>query len=541
VNRGYLYILLAALSAVIALFLSSWFQWLFVWIALAAVYFAAGYISGYGEVLMKSENGRVPVYLKTLLLPILIGVTIYNIIARKMDKQPAMQRIRPGLWLGRRLTLTEQNLLEENGITAVLDVTAEFDSPGSWFLPRNINYFNVPVFDRSEPRRSQLVRAIQWVDRQRDQGREVLIHCALGQGRSVTMLIAYLLHIEPDASVDGLLQSVKDIRDSASPNKRQLKVLHKAHEEGLLAQKIKLCVIINPVSGSRPVEEDLEQLDEMLDPFVDYWVLKTSAEHSAAQLTRQAIDEGATTVVAAGGDGTVMEVASVVAGTDVALGILPRGTANALAVCLYGQSIRFDPVSISCQHILAGTYKRIDVVEVNEKNTMVLLAGVGMEAGMVERAERELKTRWGVLAYLIGGWQQLESQKLFQLKLSVDGKSYEYETGSVTVANAAPNTSVFAQGGGVPAMDDGQADITVITDVKDRADAVEVMSDLFFGVLHEKRDFERDKIKHFRGREIVLDTEPKQKVVVDGELLGETPIRLVVKPSALRVVLNEDV
>lgn len=77
---------------------------------------------------------------------------------------------------------------------------------------------------------------------------------------------------------------------------------------------------------------------------------------------------------------------------------------------------------------------------------MLLLAGIGVERGMVERADRELKTKYGALAYLVGGWQQLQSQELFNVELEIDRSTYLLKTGSITVANAATNTSVFGLG-----------------------------------------------------------------------------------------------
>lgn len=75
---------------------------------------------------------------------------------------------------------------------------------------------------------------------------------------------------------------------------------------------------------------------------------------------------------------------------------------------------------------------------------MLLFGGIGIETGMVERAERDLKSKFGVLAYLIGGWEQINEQEEFDVELTCDEPTQKIHTASVVVANAAPPTSIVA-------------------------------------------------------------------------------------------------
>ncbi len=534
-NRGYLYLFLAITLCVFSFLVPSrLISVLLCWIALAALYFAAGYLLNRGEIILKSSRGRIPLYMKLVLAPVLFAVTVYNRIYRIFDKSPPFTEVESGLWVGGRVTLAEQGLLQQHNIEAVLDVTAEFDSPGAHLLPHKMAYFNIPIFDQQHPRTSQLLLAVQWIGQQRKTGKQVLIHCALGQGRSVIVLMAYLACIHPKKSVDEIFNSVKIKRTTAAPNKKQLELLEYIRRTQLLPNMGNIQIIMNPVAGKRSAESDLARINELLSPFCEYRVLTTEVDVSAAELTRCALADGATMVVAAGGDGTVMEVASELAGTGVKLGIIPRGTANALAVCLYGNAVRTDPVLTACHHILSGGSRFIDCVETNDRK-MLLLAGIGMEAGMVERADRELKNRWGVLAYLIGGWQQLNNQSLFSAELEVDGSNHCFNTGSLTIANAAPNTSVFAQGRGEPRLDDGLLDVTAIVNVETKLEAIEVMRKLFSGAYASKESMDASKVKFIQGREIHLNATPPQSVVVDGELVGTTPVTFKILPEAILV------
>jgi diacylglycerol kinase (ATP) len=80
-------------------------------------------------------------------------------------------------------------------------------------------------------------------------------------------------------------------------------------------------------------------------------------------------------------------------------------------------------------------------------NTCFSWRGWALEAGMVERADSELKKKWGPLAYIAGAMAQVKTQESFHADLrSGWGNHIRLMHPSVVVANAAPMSSVFAQG-----------------------------------------------------------------------------------------------
>ncbi|WBO58858.1 acylglycerol kinase family protein [Acidocella sp. MX-AZ03] len=92
-----------------------------------------------------------------------------------------------------------------------------------------------------------------------------------------------------------------------------------------------MLVIFNPVAGRRRATALWRVLDLLVENGVKIEVAETQHAGHATDLARQAAREGAFMVVAAGGDGTIAEVANGLIGTDTALGIIPLGTANVLA------------------------------------------------------------------------------------------------------------------------------------------------------------------------------------------------------------------
>ncbi|WP_446893576.1 dual specificity protein phosphatase family protein, partial [Acinetobacter sp. NS4_7] len=84
-----------------------------------------------------------------------------------------------------------------------------FESLNSFSETREISYLSVPVLDHAYPSRSQLMRALQWIHQQRMRGETVVVHCALGRGRSVMVAAAYLWALEPDKNLNSVLNSIR--------------------------------------------------------------------------------------------------------------------------------------------------------------------------------------------------------------------------------------------------------------------------------------------------------------------------------------------
>src|SRR5690606_2366671 len=102
----------------------------------------------------------------------------------------------------------------------------------------------------------------------------------------------------------------------------------------------------------------------------------------------------------------------------------------------------------------------VDTARCNDQ-LMLLLAGIGFEQQMIELADRGRKDELGQLAYLHGLWQAINQNRQLTLWVSFDGPPEQtLQTSSLVVANAAPFTTVLAQGEGEPDIADGLLDVT---------------------------------------------------------------------------------
>lgn len=292
------------------------------------------------------------------------------------------------------------------------------------------------------------------------------------------------------------------------------------------------CLIFNPVAGQSNPEQDLAKIRAILEPGINLNVCFTTPDLGADLLAKEAVERGVEAIIASGGDGTLSAAAAAVVGTNIPLGIISRGTANAFANALNIP----DTIEAACQTILQGITRKVDAAYCNGQ-PMVLLAGVGFEAEAVELADRQAKNRFGMLAYVLAGVQQLQKLQTFEVKIETEDKVVTVSAVAVTVANAAPRTSILAQGPAGLVVDDGLLDVSIVSPAT-KAGAVAAAYHLFQSA-SEGTAAERDDIGYLRASRFKITTNPPQKVVLDGEIIGTTPIDVVCVPQGLTIFVPE--
>ncbi|NJN02416.1 MAG: YegS/Rv2252/BmrU family lipid kinase [Leptolyngbyaceae cyanobacterium SL_1_1] len=293
-----------------------------------------------------------------------------------------------------------------------------------------------------------------------------------------------------------------------------------------MSQKVHL--IFNPAAGKGDADTELSDICSRLQSEFELSVHKTTPELEADSLAHQAVEQGAEIIIVSGGDGTVSCVTSALIDSEICLGIIPRGTANAFAKAL---SIP-ENIAGACEVILTGAQQKLDMALCNER-PMLLLAGIGFEAKAVERTDRKAKNRFGPLAYLIAGIRELKDFDRFDIKIETEAGRMETSAAAVTIANAAPATSVLAQGPDQIEVDDGLLDITIVAP-ESVSDAIAASYELLRSAITNSHA-QHNNVGHFRAKQIRISTDPPQKVVLDGEVMGETPIEVKCLPSNLTV------
>ena len=153
----------------------------------------------------------------------------------------------------------------------------------------------------------------------------------------------------------------------------------------------------------------------------DVQLIATHGPRTAGTLARQAIENGADLIIAAGGDGTISEVVNGLAHSHIPLGILPAGTANVLA---HEIGLPRNPIG-AARELSACSPHRVSLGEIEtaagEIRYFLLMAGAGFDAKVIYHLRAEWKDKLGKLSYFLGGLGRMGSG-LSELEAVFDGR-----------------------------------------------------------------------------------------------------------------------
>lgn len=153
---------------------------------------------------------------------------------------------------------------------------------------------------------------------------------------------------------------------------------------------------------------------------------ETTLVDTGAMQARRAISEGATVVVAVGGDGTVREVAEALRDTGVGLGVIPQGSGNVLCRNL---GIPLNSLEEQVRAVFSGTNTPVDlgiaIITRGDgqctEHGFLVLAGMGLDARAINYTSDQLKRRFGWLAYVDGGIRTMIKDRPLHITYRVDG------------------------------------------------------------------------------------------------------------------------
>ena len=530
------YLTASVASLIIAMLLSPWYlTFLFIWISLSLFAVSLAYIFDAPSIFRKRADGSIPSYIMLLLLPFFSGVQLYNHWARRNDSVPAIQEITPKLFLACRLFPSDIAQLKSRGVSAIVDATSEF-SGLDWSARDNaLDYINIPILDHSAPQKEALIKAVNWISHQINNNRGVIVHCALGRGRSVLIVAAYLLASGHFNSVDETLKFINKIRGTANLNKRQYQKLALMHEENIWPKQEPILLIINPVSGGGSWLLKKETIEQLLSVKYKLDFKLTSETLSAKHLTSTHKNKGYKMIVACGGDGTVNEVASELIGTNIPMAIIPLGTTNALAHVLIGNQSKIKPIESACNDIIMAKSTLIDTATCND-DILLLVAGLGFQEKMISSADRKNKNEGGEFAYIEGLTSAIKQNESTCYQISFDGNAAEEVSAtSIVVANAAPFTTILAQGGQEPDPTDGLLDITILD--TQQSITLPILSLLTKGLTRQWQDsIVIDGVKTRQAKTIEIKQASTIDYVIDGEVRKSEQVSITVNEKSLRVV-----
>lgn len=191
------------------------------------------------------------------------------------------------------------------------------------------------------------------------------------------------------------------------------------------------------------------------------WVDVPKAKKARAAVS-DLLGAGVATVIVAGGDGTVRAAAEALVGTGVPLAVLPTGTANLFAGAL---GLPSEPAGV-VRAALSGSRRVLDTGRCNDR-TFTVMAGVGVDAGMIHRADGASglfgKKRLGFLSYVWAGITEARRRESFVADVRLDGEAFY--TGPATCVLVGNLGDLQGDVKAFPdaAPDDGRLDVGVVT------------------------------------------------------------------------------
>lgn len=295
----------------------------------------------------------------------------------------------------------------------------------------------------------------------------------------------------------------------------------------------KTCIITNPSARGDKARIFLEQKKAWEDVGI---IMETRGPGDAEHLASQAIGNGYTTVIAAGGDGTVFEVLNGLVSTEVnraeyRLGVLPLGTVN-----VFAKELGMPVNPFECKDILLNGYCRsIDLPSVyfqedslDQTRYFAQLGGAGLDAFAIQEVSFKLKKQIGPLAYVAAGLKVL-SKKLPKIQcqttegISVEGKL-------VLMGNGAfygGRFRVFPDA----ALDDGLLHALVFHDVNWFQLPWRGIG-LWLDKLHTQSG-----VTYLKSASLELKSEEFAYFELEGEVVGQLPARLQVSSEKLQVIV----
>lgn len=282
--------------------------------------------------------------------------------------------------------------------------------------------------------------------------------------------------------------------------------------------------VCNPTAGSghgekigRAVEKGLKERN------IPFQLLFTNAPSHATTLAHSIADQGGDndTVLAIGGDGTASETARGLAGSKVAMGIIPAGTGNDFAKSMH---LPRDPME-ALDFILSHPAQKTDVGQINGQ-VFLNEIGTGFDVQVLDYAAKAKKYVRGLAPYLYGVLQTVFRFHSMPLTYAMDGK--EAVTQPAFVIGIANGQFI---GGGIhiapeAKIDDGLMDIVVVDEVKHSA----LLSRLVGLMKGRILTFPET---HFSRCKSIEFSAPNMRVNVDGEIISADHVSARVLPGAL--------
>jgi diacylglycerol kinase (ATP) len=289
----------------------------------------------------------------------------------------------------------------------------------------------------------------------------------------------------------------------------------------------RMLIVFNPTAGRRRAGRLWRVLDIMTASGMRLELAETRGPGHATELARDAAASGTDLVVAAGGDGTIAEVANGLSGSGCRLGVIPLGTANVMA---HELGLPFVPREVAAALAFGRTRTIRPGIATGAGGTRVFvqMLGVGFDAQVVQRLSLPLKRALGRGAYVAQSLREAARYRFRPIRLRVDGRACE--AGSVIVSKGHYYGGCYLLAPGATPAAPGFA-----VALFDRAGPVAAL--LYGAALPLNLLPRMPGLRLLRAEEVAIDS-GQVPAQTDGDAAGWGPLLVRDAPSAIEVVVG---
>jgi diacylglycerol kinase (ATP) len=282
-------------------------------------------------------------------------------------------------------------------------------------------------------------------------------------------------------------------------------------------------VIINPVAGKsmdilRVLNDFFVKNDISWKPYV------TQRKGHATKLVAKALTKKPGMILVYGGDGTVMEAAHGLIGTDVPLLVIPGGTANVVAK-EFGIP---QNVEQALQLVKKGNTVPVDTFSSSDQLGFIRI-NHGLFANAIITAKREQKEQLGTLAYTVESLKQVFNLEKTTYQITVDNKEIETEGLGASITNLASVGLASLKFHAKVQPHDGLLDLIVIKNLD-----VDLVSSIRNQTVWSSK---ADSIEHYQGKRVAIKLPKQENIIVDDNLQTTDLINSFVSNKRLQVVV----
>ena len=302
-----------------------------------------------------------------------------------------------------------------------------------------------------------------------------------------------------------------------------------------MTDQTKTLLLLNPTAGKGKGKKNFDSIHERLkEVFIHLDTRISQYPGHLFEIAREAADEGYEQIISIGGDGTPFEIINGLYANGkpkkpIRLGMIPAGTGNSF-LRDFGDASQERWLN----NVIKGNTQSVDLIEFqyvkNEKEIRqyyINILGIGLIADILKLTNERLKFL-GSFGYSLAVIIRLFKGMNNQLTITVDGTHREFKNSALVISNSKYTGGEMKI---APMADtgDGKVDMVIFNEVN-RREIIDIFLKVFKG-----SHIDHPKVTALKGTEIEITAKSPLLLMADGELLGETPMKLKVLPGELSV------